>query len=82
MNDVTPLYVLSANEGVKDLTSVFVVFKQVKLLAGGEVLGKGVYPVKVTVMEGDLPINTNACGTYACLKTNNILPLKETLLTI
>lgn len=65
MNDVTPLYVLSANEGVKDLTSVFVVFKQVKLLAGGEVLGKGVYPVKVTVMEGDLPINTNACGTYA-----------------
>ena len=36
--------------------------KQVKLLAGGEILGKGVYPVKVTVMEGDLPINTNACG--------------------
>ncbi|XP_020602955.1 uncharacterized protein LOC110041976 [Orbicella faveolata] len=35
----------------------------VKLLAGGEFLGKGVYPVKATVMEGDLPINTNDCGT-------------------
>ena len=32
-----------------------------KLLAGEKVLGKGqgVYPVKVTVMEGDLPISTN-----------------------
>lgn len=37
----------------------------VKLLAGGEILGKGVYPVKTTVMEGDLPINTNACGFFA-----------------
>ncbi|XP_078381668.1 uncharacterized protein LOC144664428 isoform X3 [Oculina patagonica] len=37
----------------------------VKLLAGGEILGKGVYPVKVTVMEGDLPIITNACGVFA-----------------
>ena len=27
-------------------------------------MGKGVYPVKATVMEGDLPIDTNACGTY------------------
>jgi len=45
--------------------SVFAVFEQVKLLAGGEVFGEGVYPVKTTVMEGDLPINTNACGTYA-----------------
>ena len=35
-----------------------------KLLAGGEVLGKGVYPVKVTVMEGDLSISTNDCGGY------------------
>ena len=42
--------------------TICAVFKQVKLLAGGEILGKGVYPVKVTVMEGDLPINTNACG--------------------
>jgi len=38
---------------------------KVKLLAGGEILGKGVYPVKATVMEGDLPINTNACGALA-----------------
>ena len=36
-----------------------------KLLAGGKVLGKGVYPVKVTVMEGDLPISTNDCGGCA-----------------
>ena len=65
LNDVTQLYVPSANERMEELTSVFVVFKQVKLLAGGEIMGKGVYPVKTTVMEGDLPINTNACGTYA-----------------
>jgi len=50
---------------VKDLTSAFAVFDQVKLLAGGEFLEKSVYPVKTTVMEGELPINTNACGTYA-----------------
>ncbi|CAH3158464.1 unnamed protein product [Porites lobata] len=37
---------------------------KVKLLAGGKVLGKGVYPVKVTVMEGDLPISTNDCGMF------------------
>ena len=44
-----------------------------KLLAGGEVLGKGVYPVKVTVMEGDLPISTNDCGGYADhVKTRNV----------
>ena len=36
-----------------------------KLLAGGKVLGKGVYPVKVTVIKGDLPISTNDCGGYA-----------------
>jgi len=36
----------------------------VKLLAGGEIFGKGVYPVKVTVMEGDLPINTKTCGVF------------------
>ena len=28
-------------------------------------MGKGVYPVKVTVMEGDLPISTNDCGGCA-----------------
>ncbi|KAM7432350.1 hypothetical protein ABFA07_017187 [Porites harrisoni] len=37
---------------------------KVKLLAGGKVFGKGVYPVKVTVMEGDLPISTNDCGMF------------------
>jgi len=37
----------------------------VKLLAGGEILGNSVYPVKATVMEGDLPINTNDCGDFA-----------------
>lgn len=36
----------------------------VKLLAGGEILEKGVYPVKATVMEGDLPINTDTCGFF------------------
>jgi len=36
----------------------------VKLLAGGKIMGKGNYPVKATVMEGDLPINTNACGFF------------------
>ena len=25
--------------------------------------GKGVYPVKATVMEGNLPVDTNDCGT-------------------
>ncbi|KAJ7388162.1 hypothetical protein OS493_039487, partial [Desmophyllum pertusum] len=34
----------------------------VKLLAVGKIFGKGVYPVKATVMKGDLPIDTNACG--------------------
>ena len=60
--EVTPLHVLSANER-SDVS--FVVCSQVKLLAGGEIMGKGVYPVKATVMEGNLPINTNACGKYA-----------------
>ena len=44
-----------------------------KLLAGGEILGKGVYPVKATVMEGNLPINTNACGKYAQKPVTQIL---------
>ena len=34
-------------------------FQQVNLFAGGEVLGKNVYPVKVTVMQGDLPVSTH-----------------------
>ena len=36
----------------------YTLFQQVNLLAGGEVLGKSVYPVKVTVMQGDLPISS------------------------
>ena len=47
----------------KDLTSGFVVFEQVKLLAGGTIMEKSVYPVKTTVTKGDLSVNTNACGT-------------------
>ena len=39
-------------------------FEKVNLLVGGEVLGKSVYPVKVTVMQGDLPISTDQCGEY------------------
>ena len=39
-------------------------FEKVNLLAGGEVLGKSVYPVKVTVMQEDLPISTDQCGEY------------------
>ena len=39
-------------------------FQQVNFLAGGEVLGKSVYPMKVTVMQGDLPISTDQCGEY------------------
>ena len=38
--------------------------QQVNLLAGGKVLGKSVYPVKVTVIQGDLPISTDECGEY------------------
>ena len=38
--------------------------QQVNLLAGGKVLGKSVYPVKVTVIQGDLPISTDECGDY------------------
>ena len=39
-------------------------FQQVNLLAGGKVLGKSAYPVKVTVIQGDLPISTDECGEY------------------
>ena len=38
--------------------------QQVNLLGGGKVLGKSVYPVKVTVIQGDLPISTDECGEY------------------
>ena len=38
--------------------------QQVNLLAGGKVLGKSVYPVKVTVIQGDLSISTDECGEY------------------
>ncbi|XP_078381678.1 uncharacterized protein LOC144664435 [Oculina patagonica] len=48
---------LTANDDELHLT--------VKLLAGGEILGKSVYPVKTTVMDGDLPMNTKACGAFA-----------------
>ena len=34
-------------------------FQQVNLFAGGEVLGKKVYTVKVTVMQGELPVSTH-----------------------
>lgn len=37
---------------------------KVNLLAGGKVLGKSVYPVKVTVIQGDLPISTDECGIF------------------
>ena len=36
-------------------------------------MGNGVYPVKATVMEGDLPINTNDCGTCVFPSKNNSL---------
>ena len=62
MNDVTSFYVLSTNENAPNLTVFFL--QQVKLLAGGKIFGKGVYPVKATVMKGNLPIDTNACGKY------------------
>jgi len=39
-------------------------FCQVKLLAGGQVGDKSSYPVKVTVIDGDLPISTDDCGKY------------------
>jgi len=51
----------------------------VKLLAGGEFLGNSNYPVKVTLMEGDLPINTNDCGMSVFLiKTAFLTRLKTT----
>lgn len=37
---------------------------KVNLLAGGKVLGKSAYPVKVTVIQGDLPISTDECGIF------------------
>lgn len=37
----------------------------VKLLAGSKVWQDGFYPVKLPVIDGKLPINTNACGILA-----------------
>lgn len=38
---------------------------KVNLLAGASILSdESAYPVKVTVMEGDLPISTDDCGKY------------------
>nr|XP_058947747.1 uncharacterized protein LOC131775651 [Pocillopora verrucosa] len=37
----------------------------VKLLAGGQVGDEVVYPVKLLVIDGNLPINTKACGIFA-----------------
>lgn len=37
----------------------------VKLLAGSQVWDDGFYPVKLPVIDGNLPINTNACGILA-----------------
>ncbi|XP_066024768.1 uncharacterized protein [Pocillopora verrucosa] len=36
----------------------------VKLLAGGKIFGKEVYPIKATVLEGGLPIKTDECGVF------------------
>ncbi|XP_068685457.1 uncharacterized protein [Montipora foliosa] len=37
---------------------------KVKLLAGAEILGQSVYPIKVPVLDGDLPISTDDCGIF------------------
>ncbi|XP_068732604.1 uncharacterized protein [Montipora capricornis] len=37
---------------------------KVKLLAGGEIFGQSVYPIKVAVLDGDLPISTDDCGIF------------------
>ena len=71
MNDVTSC-VLLANERASNLTVV--VFQQVKLLAGASIAGEGLYPVKAPVVEGDLPINTNACGKYKNREFNPFTP--------
>ena len=39
-------------------------FCQVKLLGGGQIGDQSSYPVKVTVIDGDLPISTDDCGKY------------------
>ena len=48
----------------------FLIFQQVKLLAGGKFFGKGVYPIKATVLEGGLPIKTDECGKSLTLNLN------------
>lgn len=37
---------------------------KVKLLGGGQIGDKSSYPVKVTVIDGDLPISTDDCGFF------------------
>lgn len=37
---------------------------KVNLLAGAKVFGHDTYPVKVTVLDGDLPISTDDCGVF------------------
>ena len=77
---VTDRKTIFSFERAGNLTSVFVICLQVKLLAGGKIWGKGVYPVKVTVMEGDLPINANDCGT--CVFPQKILTFFTRLLLL
>ena len=77
---VTDRKTIFSFERAGNLTSVFVVCLQVKLLAGGKIWGKGVYPVKVTLMEGDLPINANDCGT--CVFPQKILTFFTRLLLL
>ena len=48
----------------------FSIFQQVKLLAGGKIFGKEVYPIKATVLEGGLPIKTDECGKSLTLNLN------------
>ena len=48
----------------------FSIFQQVKLLAGGKIFGKEVYPIKATVLEGGLPIETDECGKSLTLNLN------------
>ena len=57
-NDMTTYYVIEVAVVINDL------FCQVKLLGGVQGGDKGLYPFKVTVIDGDLPISTDDCGRY------------------
>ena len=48
----------------------FSIFQQVNLLAGGKFIGKGSYPIKMTVFEGSLPIKIKECGKSLTLNLN------------